>query len=164
MVLHHPPETFVAVMVLDGVLERFPACAVAASSRVWFTPFPTEPVGWLIEQSGDDLVLFSSDYPRPEGGRDPLGRFEESLEDTSDEARERFYSGNFGVDLRHELGNLSALKCSPAPFDRQSVAPTRRSGTRPVRRTRGGWLYQRWVRSRGCLHEAHAKGRRVRCG
>ena len=60
-----------------------------------FTPFPSEPVGWLIEQAGDDLFLFSSDFPHPEGGRDPLGRFEETMPDVSDEARERFYSGNF---------------------------------------------------------------------
>jgi predicted TIM-barrel fold metal-dependent hydrolase len=137
MVLHQPPETFVAVMVLDGVLEKFPrlrgGCIeqgalwvpsllkrldIAQSTfvrtepaldlplkaseyvhrQLWFTPFPTEPVGWLIEQSGDDLFLFSSDYPHPEGGRDPLARFESSLEGASDEARERFYSGNF-VDM-----------------------------------------------------------------
>ena len=63
--------------------------------HLWFTPFPQEPVGWLIEQCGDDLFLFSSDYPHPEGTRNPLERFEDSLEGTSDEARERFYSGNF---------------------------------------------------------------------
>jgi len=141
MVLHQPPETFVAVIVLDGVLERFPrlrgGCIeqgalwvpsllkrldIAQSTfvrtepaldlplkaseyvhrQLWFTPFPTEPVGWLIEQSGDDLFLFSSDYPHPEGGRDPLARFESSLEGASDEAQERFYSGNF-VDMMGSL-------------------------------------------------------------
>jgi uncharacterized protein len=60
-----------------------------------FTPFSTEPVGWMIEQAGDDLFLFSSDYPHPEGGRDPLGRFEDSLTGTDARARDRFYSGNF---------------------------------------------------------------------
>jgi uncharacterized protein len=60
-----------------------------------FTPFPSEPVGWLIEQGGEDLFLFSSDFPHPEGGRDPLARFEETMPEVSDEARERFYSGNF---------------------------------------------------------------------
>ena len=59
------------------------------------TPFPTEPVGWLIEECGDDLFLFSSDYPHPEGGKDPLGKFEASMAGTSDAAKERFYSGNF---------------------------------------------------------------------
>ncbi len=36
--------------------------------QVKFTPFPTEPVGWLIEQAGPELFCFSSDYPHPEGG------------------------------------------------------------------------------------------------
>jgi predicted TIM-barrel fold metal-dependent hydrolase len=63
--------------------------------HVWFTPYPTEPVGWLIEQAGDDLFLFSSDYPHPEGGRDPLRRFEESMPDASPAAKDRFYSENF---------------------------------------------------------------------
>ncbi|MDJ0866189.1 MAG: amidohydrolase family protein [Myxococcota bacterium] len=66
-----------------------------AHRQLWFTPFPTEPVGWLIEQAGEDLFLFSSDYPHPEGGRDPLRRFEESLGDVGEPARERFYAGNF---------------------------------------------------------------------
>ncbi|HXZ86431.1 MAG TPA: amidohydrolase family protein [Myxococcota bacterium] len=63
--------------------------------RLWFTPFPTEPVGWLVEQAGDDLFLFSSDYPHPEGGRDPLGRFAESLAGAPPEALDKFYSANF---------------------------------------------------------------------
>lgn len=63
--------------------------------RLWFTPFPNEPVGWMIEQAGDDLFLFSSDYPHPEGGRDPLARFEGSLAATPEPAKERFYARNF---------------------------------------------------------------------
>jgi predicted TIM-barrel fold metal-dependent hydrolase len=60
-----------------------------------FTPFPTEPVGWMIEQAGEELFLFSSDYPHPEGGRDPIGRFESTLEGIGSGARERFYWRNF---------------------------------------------------------------------
>jgi hypothetical protein len=63
--------------------------------QLWFTPFPTEPVGWLIDQAGDDLFLFSSDFPHPEGGRDPLARFADTTADTPPAALERFYSGNF---------------------------------------------------------------------
>ncbi len=63
--------------------------------HLWFTPFPTEPVGWMIEQAGEDLFLFSSDYPHPEGGRDPLKRFEASLGDLGEGARDGFYSANF---------------------------------------------------------------------
>jgi predicted TIM-barrel fold metal-dependent hydrolase len=60
-----------------------------------FTPFATEPTGWLIDQGGENLFLFSTDYPHPEGTRDPLDRFERSLTGTSEAAKERFYSRNF---------------------------------------------------------------------
>lgn len=72
--------------------------------QLWFTPFPTEPVGWMTEQAGDDLFLFSSDYPHPEGGRDPLAKFDASLEGQSDEVLEKFYSGNFADMLGAGLG------------------------------------------------------------
>jgi predicted TIM-barrel fold metal-dependent hydrolase len=49
-----------------------------------FTPFATEPVGWMIEQAGADLFLFSTDYPHPEGTRDPIGRFEQLRRDDGD--------------------------------------------------------------------------------
>jgi predicted TIM-barrel fold metal-dependent hydrolase len=63
--------------------------------QVKFTPFASEPVGWMLEQSGADLFLFSTDYPHPEGTRDPIGRFEASMQGISEEAKERFYSRNF---------------------------------------------------------------------
>ena len=59
-----------------------------------FTPFPGEPVGWMIEQVGPELFMFSTDYPHPEGGRDPLAKFEETLTETSEADKGRFYSGN----------------------------------------------------------------------
>ncbi len=74
--------------------------------QMWFTPFPGEPVGQMIELAGDDLFLFSSDYPHPEGTRDPIGRFEATMEGVSDAARERFYSGNFADMMR--MGILAA--------------------------------------------------------
>ena len=70
-----------------------------------FTPFPGEPVGWMIEQAGAELFLFSSDYPHPEGTTDPLGKFEATLGDTSEQDKARFYEGNF-VEL---LGDKVAL-------------------------------------------------------
>ena len=54
-----------------------------------FTPFPGEPVGWMIEQCGDDLFLFSSDYPHPEGTKDPVARFEATMDCVTAEARDR---------------------------------------------------------------------------
>lgn len=68
--------------------------------QVWFTPFPGEPVGQMIELAGDDLFMFSSDYPHPEGTKDPLGRFEATMDGVSDAALDRFYSGNFAEMLR----------------------------------------------------------------
>ena len=66
--------------------------------QVRFTPYPTEDVGWIIDQSGPDVCMFSSDYPHVEGGRRPLERFEASLARADDVTRRRFYEDNF-IDL-----------------------------------------------------------------
>ena len=70
-----------------------------------FTPYPTEDVGWIIEQAGPETVLFNSDYPHVEGGRRPIERFEASLGDASDAVRQAFYCDNFlqlmGAAARH---------------------------------------------------------------
>lgn len=58
-----------------------------------FTPFPGEPLGWMIEQAGD-VFLFSTDYPHPEGGKDPIAKFEDQIGDVSAEQRDAFYYGN----------------------------------------------------------------------
>jgi len=39
--------------------------------------------------------MFSSDYPHPEGTDDPIGRFERTFKDISEEAKAKFYSENF---------------------------------------------------------------------
>ena len=61
--------------------------------QVRATPYPTEDVGWIIEQAGPEVCLFSSDYPHVEGGRRPIERFEASLgaTETTDAARHAFY-------------------------------------------------------------------------
>jgi predicted TIM-barrel fold metal-dependent hydrolase len=59
-----------------------------------FTPYAGEPVGWMIEQAGPELFMFSSDYPHPEGGRDPLAKFEAALTSTSAADQARFYAQN----------------------------------------------------------------------
>ena len=66
--------------------------------QVRVTPYPHEPVGWIIEQTGEEVCLFSSDYPHVEGGRNPLRRFEQSIAGLGERAKERFYCDNF-VDL-----------------------------------------------------------------
>lgn len=62
------------------------------------TPYPHEDAGWLIQNSADEIALFSSDYPHVEGGRNPLKRFDSSLESCTDTQIERFYVDNF-IDL-----------------------------------------------------------------
>lgn len=62
------------------------------------TPYPTEDVGWIINQGCEDVVLFSSDYPHVEGGRRPIERFERTLGETSDANRDKFYATNM-MDL-----------------------------------------------------------------
>lgn len=134
-VLHQGPETFISVMVMDGVFEQHPGLRGASVElgagwvpamltrldwvvRSWsrvdqylaqlqrtpsetlreqmaFTPYVFEDVGSLIDQSSDDLYLFSSDYPHVEGGKDPIGRFENSLGERPAEVRDNFYAENF---------------------------------------------------------------------
>jgi len=59
-----------------------------------FTPFPGEPVGWMIEQAGPELFMFSTDFPHPEGGKDPKAKFEATLDGVDDDDLARFYYGN----------------------------------------------------------------------
>ncbi len=63
--------------------------------QVRVTPYPTEPTGWIIENSAPEVCMFSSDYPHVEGGRNPLGRFDREVEAHTPEVRERFYRENF---------------------------------------------------------------------
>jgi len=79
--------------------ERLQALSMRPSGyvhrQVRFTPYPTEDVGWIIGQGGEDLVMFSSDYPHVEGGRRPIERFEASLGDAGEDVRQKFYVDNF---------------------------------------------------------------------
>ena len=69
--------------------------------QVRVTPYPHEDVGWIIANAGEEVCLFSSDYPHVEGGRNPLKRFNDSLANTPARAVERFYCDNF-IDLMGE--------------------------------------------------------------
>jgi uncharacterized protein len=101
---------------LDGAIRSFSKTeeplsklsmtpAEFARKHLKFTPFPGEPVGWMIDQAGAELFMFSSDYPHPEGTTDPLGKFEKTLDSTSDKDKVLFYEGNF-TEL---LGDRMAL-------------------------------------------------------
>jgi len=74
-------------------LSLLPSEFVQRQVRV--CPYPHEPAGWIVENCGAEVTMFSSDYPHVEGGRNPVKRFEVALADRTDEEREAFYSGNF---------------------------------------------------------------------
>ncbi len=80
----------------DGSVASLPLKASDYIRRaVKFTPFPGEDVGRMIADAGPELFLFSSDYPHPEGTDDPIGRFERTFKDVSEESKEKFYYSNF---------------------------------------------------------------------
>jgi len=141
MAICYPPMQTLAVMIIDGVFDRFPELKVGAIElgaswvpgwmhnmdsaadafrkneerlqklelkpseyvrrQIRVTPYPHENAGWIVENTGEEVCLFSSDYPHVEGGRNPLGRFERSLADLSESAKQAFYYDNF-VDLMGE--------------------------------------------------------------
>src|SRR5258708_4051109 len=72
-----------------------------ARRQVRVTPYPHEDTGWIIRNSGEEMMLFSSDFPHVEGGRNPLKRFNDALEGLPGRAVERFYTDNF-IDLMGE--------------------------------------------------------------
>ncbi|MEM9561295.1 MAG: amidohydrolase family protein [Actinomycetota bacterium] len=95
---------------LQGLSLR-PSEYVQRQIRV--TPYPTEDVGWIAAQGCEDVLLFSSDYPHVEGGRRPIERFERSLDDASDEVRDKFYASNF-VDLMGRALDVLDRAAAPA--------------------------------------------------
>jgi predicted TIM-barrel fold metal-dependent hydrolase len=76
-----------------GALDKL--ASEVLREHVKFTPFPGEDIGRMIRDAGEDLFLFSSDYPHPEGGKDPIKKFEDTMEGISDNAKEMFYRRNF---------------------------------------------------------------------
>jgi predicted TIM-barrel fold metal-dependent hydrolase len=86
-------DTFGRTESRIGGLSLRPSEYVKRQVRI--TPYPTEDVGRLIERAGEDLFMFSSDYPHVEGGRNPLKRFEASLEGRSEREKHAFYVSNF---------------------------------------------------------------------
>jgi len=89
--------------------------------QVRCTIFPHEDLGWSIAQGGEEIFMFSSDYPHIEGGRNPIKRFEDSMAASSigPAAQERFYRGNFEDFVG---GNVF-----PAKADRQPRGGSKRA-------------------------------------
>ncbi len=100
--MHFMDSSFAAFFKGEERLKKLsakPSEIVQRQFRV--TPYPHEPTGWIIDNVGEDVCLFSSDFPHVEGGRNPLKRFNEALEGVSERAVTKFYRDNF-IDL---MGN-----------------------------------------------------------
>jgi len=63
--------------------------------QVRVTPFPTEPTGWIIENSSPEICMFSSDFPHVEGGRNPLKHFDQEVQQMDDLTKDKFFRLNF---------------------------------------------------------------------
>ncbi|MEE2703721.1 MAG: amidohydrolase family protein [Myxococcota bacterium] len=72
--------------------ELRPSEVVRRSLR--FAPFAGEPLGWIIENVGPELLVFGSDYPHPEGTSNPIERFEATLTNCDQATLDAFYYGN----------------------------------------------------------------------
>ncbi|MGB0266284.1 MAG: amidohydrolase family protein [Pseudomonadales bacterium] len=65
--------------------------------QIRVAPLHTENAGWILRNVGKHILMFNTDYPHPEGGKDPFGAFERSLDAvnaTGDEL-DHFYSKNY---------------------------------------------------------------------
>ena len=58
------------------------------------SPFAGEPVGWIIENVGPEMLVYASDYPHPEGTSDPIRKFEATMTNCDEETMNAFYHGN----------------------------------------------------------------------
>ncbi len=65
--------------------------------QIRVAPLHTENTGWILRNVGQDILMFNTDYPHPEGGKDPFGAYERSLDAVSPTPDEldRFYSKNY---------------------------------------------------------------------
>lgn len=67
--------------------------------QVRATPFHMEDTGWILRHGnvGNDVLMFNTDYPHMEGGIDPFGDFERSLNavNATEVELDHFYTKNF---------------------------------------------------------------------
>jgi predicted TIM-barrel fold metal-dependent hydrolase len=68
--------------------------SVTAKKRIKVSPFAGEPIGWIIDQVGPEMLVFASDYPHPEGSPDPIAIFESTMQDCDQATMDAFYYGN----------------------------------------------------------------------
>ena len=65
--------------------------------RIRVSPFAGEPVGWIIENVGSELLVFASDFPHPEGTSDPIGKFEATMTHCDALTMKAFYRDNMAT-------------------------------------------------------------------
>jgi predicted TIM-barrel fold metal-dependent hydrolase len=70
------------------------APSVTAKRHLKVSPFAGEPVGWVIDNVGEDMLVFASDYPHPEGTGDPIAKFERTMSNCNQATMDKFYFGN----------------------------------------------------------------------
>jgi predicted TIM-barrel fold metal-dependent hydrolase len=75
--------------------RKFPELpSLTAKRHIKVSPFGGEPVGWIIENVGPEMLVFASDYPHPEGTRDPIAKFEATMGNCDQATMDAFYYGN----------------------------------------------------------------------
>ena len=65
-----------------------------AKKHIKVSPFAGEPLGWIIENVGPNMLVYASDYPHPEGTSDPIRKFEATMTNCDQETMNAFYHGN----------------------------------------------------------------------
>lgn len=86
--------------LLRRVSPRGRAASEVARERIRFAPFAGEPIGWIIENIGPELLLYASDYPHPEGSGNPIAKFEATMTACDDATMNAFYFDNAARFLR----------------------------------------------------------------
>jgi predicted TIM-barrel fold metal-dependent hydrolase len=71
----------------------------AFKRNIYVNPFWEDDITKLIDLVGADHILFGSDYPHPEGLKDPISYMDE-LKDVSAEDQAKIMGGNL-ADLMH---------------------------------------------------------------
>lgn len=62
--------------------------------QVWVSPFHWEHIGDLVDTAGPDTFMFCSDWPHPEGSKNPVPDYLESIPQVDDAARAAIMGGN----------------------------------------------------------------------
>jgi len=95
------PSWLKAIDFAGAALTRTPSRGAPPSQtvreRIRISPFAGEPVGWIIENVGPELLVFASDFPHPEGTSDPIGKFEASMTNCDESTMRAFYRGNMAA-------------------------------------------------------------------